>query len=98
MTSFEPEQTPSRTGDAGHRLNFRGRRQAPSTSSSRGPRPPVQPLRGSSVGNISAVNHRIQHHEDELQEMKLRQQRLEEQLLSVQKENEVLRKEVRRVN
>lgn len=95
MACFEPEQTPSRTGVAGHSRN---RRYRQSTSSSSGPRPTVQPLSGSSVSNISAVNHRIQHHEDELQEMKFRQQRLEEQLLSVQKENDVLRKEVRRVN
>ena len=90
MASFELEQTPSRAGGAGPRASQRVRRHVSSTTSC----PPVQPLRGNNHGSISAVNHRIQHQEDELQEMKLRQQRLEEQLLSFQQENEVVRKEV----
>ena len=94
MASFEPEQTPSRTGgSSSSRHDFRGRRMHSVTqrtqSCDRAGSSTTLPLRAISNQQASvsqAVNHRIQHQEDELQEMKLRQQRIEEQLLLLQEE------------
>ena len=98
MASFEPEQTPSRTGGS-TRPDFRGHHVHSSTQATRDRAGSTTslPLRAISdqQGSVyQAVSHRIQHQEDELQEMKLRQQRVEEQLRLLQEENSSLRNEV----
>ena len=87
MASFEPEQTPSRTGGSS-RPDFRGRRVHSETQATRdcAAFTTSLPPRTTSNQQAQAVNHRIQHREDELQEMKLRQQRVEEQLRLLQEE------------
>ena len=93
MASFEPEQTPSRTGGSS-RPDFRGRRVHSETQATRDRAAFTTSLPPRTTSNQQAVNHRIQHQEDELQEMKLRQQRVEEQLRLLQEENSTLRNEV----
>ena len=99
MASFEPEQTPSRTGGSS-RPDFRGRRVHSETQATRDRAAFTTslPPRATSNQQAQAVNHRIQHQEDELQEMKLRQQRVEEQLRLLQEENSTLRNEVSSVH
>lgn len=93
MASFVPERTPARgVSDSRRPLrdNFYGLATRTTSTSARDSLQRPTNTRSS----ISSVNHRIQHHEDELEEIKLRQQQLEEQLVAVQQENIHLKNEV----